>query len=251
MNVDIKVSEESSQSALTFMQRILGPVAEAADFLSDKVRFMRWKSAQKTLENAYNIAKARNLKVNEVPVKFLVPFLEKCSLEEESSNLIDKWAELLVSASQNYDIRLNRYVDILSQLGPEEVNILESMWIKTDPALMSKIPNFSLVYGNSSANDELTQNELFNAKIDQKTNVDEYGRLNFTTISVVQGHSILNYSTVSYLTESSVFVLENLGLTKVIARLSQSDTKGDRFTLKFQLTPLGYSFVKACIGGQT
>jgi hypothetical protein len=250
MNIDVKVSEETTHSTVVFTQRLLGPVAEAADFLSDKIRFMRWKSAQKTLGIAEEIVLRRGIKINEVPVKFLVPFLEKCSLEDEESELVKKWAELLVTAIADYNHRLISYADILAQLGPEEVHLLEAMWANTDPLIMGEVGNILEIYGKSSAYDREIRSELHTSKTNNDTNVDQQGRYTLMTMCSIKNlnNHPLTFQTGMYMFENSIFGLERLGLTKVVSDLDRKDAMNDYFALKAMLTPLGYSFVKACMG---
>lgn len=251
MNIEIKVGEASTQAAVAFTQRLLGPIAEATDFLSDKIRFMRWKSAQKTIEEAEKIAIERGIAVKEVPVKFLVPFLEKCSLEEDDSKLIEKWAELLVTAIDDYSHRLICYADILAQLGPEEVNILEAMWNKTNPKVMGTVENIIDIYGGGGATSRNSLSELHSASIDMKSGVDEIGRYLLFQITSVRdsNRGLYTSQTGSYLRENSIFWMEKLGLVKVVSNIDSEVDNFDHFVFKAQLTPLGYSFVKACRGG--
>jgi hypothetical protein len=97
----VDVPGDVTRSASNFLQRILGPVAEAIEFLSDKIRFYRFRSAIRTLERAKEITEASGITPKELPLKFLVPFLEDCSLEQEDSPFIEQWAKLLSSASKS------------------------------------------------------------------------------------------------------------------------------------------------------
>lgn len=124
MGTDIKIPEDASRDTLAFMQRLLGPVADASDFLGDKIRFYRWKSALRAIDRAADIARERNLEPGEVPLKFLVPFMEKASCEDLESELIEMWARLLARASTDYDSSLITFSDIISRLGPQEAEVL-------------------------------------------------------------------------------------------------------------------------------
>lgn len=99
VKINLKVPEDVTRDTVTFARRILGPLAEIGDLFSDKVRFLRFKSAAKTLNRAAEIAKEQGISPKAIPMKFLVPFIEDCSLEEEDSPFIDQWAALLASAS--------------------------------------------------------------------------------------------------------------------------------------------------------
>jgi len=84
-NITLKVPVDVTRSAVGFLQRILRPVAEATDFLSDKIRYYRFRSAIRTLERAQEITVQSGITPKELPLKFLVPFLEECSLEEDGA----------------------------------------------------------------------------------------------------------------------------------------------------------------------
>src|ERR1700704_5325898 len=99
--ISVHIPDDVVRSANEFLQRIIGPVAQAADLLSDKLRFVRFRSAIKTLEKDRALVEERKVELKELPAKFLVPFLETCSIEDESSELIDRWAALLASAAED------------------------------------------------------------------------------------------------------------------------------------------------------
>jgi hypothetical protein len=125
--INIEVPAEVTQENLRFLQRILGPAAEAADFLSDKIKFWRWQSALRTLDRARTMALDANIRPSEVPLKFLVPFLEKSSLEYEDG-MQERWAHLLLSASTTFDGLHNVYLNLLSMMSSEEAGILSKMY---------------------------------------------------------------------------------------------------------------------------
>jgi hypothetical protein len=58
-----------------------------------------------------------------VPAKFLVPFLEKASLEEPNSELVDLWANLLVSAAEEYNPHYVHFASIISQMSARQAQI--------------------------------------------------------------------------------------------------------------------------------
>jgi hypothetical protein len=99
----VKVPADVPRDIVGYLKRLGGPIAEAADFLSDKIRYYRFASAMKTLVRAKEINEQTGISPKEIPLKFLVPFLEDCSLEAEESPLIEQWAKLLSSASANFD----------------------------------------------------------------------------------------------------------------------------------------------------
>jgi hypothetical protein len=62
-----------------------------------------------------------------IPTKALVPLLEKASLEDPESALIEAWANLGASAALNYDVEVIEFLEILAKIGVRERNILERL----------------------------------------------------------------------------------------------------------------------------
>lgn len=146
----MNLPEPIGQAALAFFQKLLGPVGEAAEFLSDKIRFYRWKSSLRVLQRAREIAQKNDLDVKEVPLKFLIPFMERSSLEDESDDeLIERWATLLAQATKDPNSIRPIFVDILSRLSAESVKALEKI-VSTrmmDSIRSSKISAFERAAG--------------------------------------------------------------------------------------------------------
>lgn len=136
----MSLPEPISQGALVFFQKLVGPVGEASEILSDKIRFYRWRSALATLEKARKFAAKKNIKPEEVPIKFLVPFLESCSLEEEGSELEDYWARILTGAIQDKRLAKNVYIDVLKSSTAAEIKVLDSLVDKKFDKLLRKAP---------------------------------------------------------------------------------------------------------------
>lgn len=127
---------------LGFLQKVIGPLAEVSEILSDQVRFFRWKSAVSTLDKARKFAEKRGVEVSEVPLKFLVPFLEGCSLEEEGSELTEYWAKLLAGAMSNKKLARNHFIDILKGASQEEMVLLDQLVDRKFITFMKKSPGF-------------------------------------------------------------------------------------------------------------
>ncbi|MEM7680245.1 MAG: hypothetical protein AAF182_04520, partial [Pseudomonadota bacterium] len=74
--------ENVINDASKFLQRLVGPIAEASDLLSDKIRLYRYENAIKTIKRAKEICAENKIEINEIPLAFLVPFLEASSMQE-------------------------------------------------------------------------------------------------------------------------------------------------------------------------
>ena len=102
------------------------PATELAGLLGDTVRLARVEVAAQITRKAKIIAQKYNLELVAPPIKFLAPFYEKSSLEEDVT-LQDKWAELLVSASSAQNVNYNRYISIISELSSEHLLALDGI----------------------------------------------------------------------------------------------------------------------------
>lgn len=110
---------------------LISPITQWAGLKGDQLRHKREllriqqdAVLNRIAESAYKKIEAEALEVEPVPTKFLVPFLERASLEEEESELCDRWADLLVSAATGYDPSMIRFAAVLAEIGPGEVGFL-------------------------------------------------------------------------------------------------------------------------------
>lgn len=133
----IELPSEVTKEATAEFKRLISPLCEGAELLSDKIRFYRFRSALLALREAKRLAKESDIDFKNVPIKFLVPFLENCSLEDEDSELINLWANLLTSAADSYDSSLNTFTKILSEIGPREASLLKNIIQTADESIFS------------------------------------------------------------------------------------------------------------------
>ena len=115
------------KESLPFLIKIFGPLAEGGEYVSDQIRYFRWKSSVKMMNKAKIFAEENGLKNQEVPFKILVPLIEKSSLEDEDSPLIDVWAKLLATASHDPEAVESVFVNLLSQLTYSEVQLIDNL----------------------------------------------------------------------------------------------------------------------------
>lgn len=108
------------------------PSAEFSGLLADQVRLYRWKAATRIVDRAKKFAKAQGIFPKQIPFKFLVPFIELASLEDEDGPLTDMWAQLLVRATDQYESKLAAFTRILSEIGGVEAELLQELFKKGD-----------------------------------------------------------------------------------------------------------------------
>ncbi|WP_315765239.1 MULTISPECIES: Abi-alpha family protein [unclassified Bradyrhizobium] len=110
--------------ALTDMIR---PFSERRGLRADLLRLQREEVIIEIARKARQRAAEEHVAISAVPNKFLVPFLEKASTEEVDSELVERWADLLLTASSKYESRYLLYTSILAHLGPEDAAFLRKM----------------------------------------------------------------------------------------------------------------------------
>lgn len=124
-----KVSESIERGTKEIRQLsydFLSPsVKEAGKLIADKIRYFRLKNAIETMKKAKNKVSSAGLSLNHVELKTLLPLLEGASLEDHS-DMVEKWAGLLSSASVS-DKSMVSFVYILKELSPADANVLDAI----------------------------------------------------------------------------------------------------------------------------
>ncbi len=249
MSGDEEKSDGGKSAMTSLMLDLLGPTAkEVGATLGDHVRYYRWRSAVWITERAKRIAKKRGETLGSVPLKFLVPFMEKASLEDEGSKLSEKWAELLANASTAYNANHSKYIDTLAKLDGVDCEILETIFSTIPSIFFFGADNFSQPTwveeieekGFSKVTGIVRKPETWNragrlVEAIAERNVPNFQSMNMEDFDL--GVRLLN--------------LAALGLVWVHSGVYSEDMFGpDRdsryFLIMAELTPLGFNFVKAC-----
>lgn len=124
MPVDIKI--EGTKEISNALVEIFSPVTNLLGTLGDRVRIYRQLSLLRSLKRAKEIASEEGLKLNEPPLKFLVPYLEDCSLESPDDDvLIEMWAKLLASSAAHPRPEHNIFIRVLRELTASEAKLIE------------------------------------------------------------------------------------------------------------------------------
>lgn len=109
---------------------IFRPFTEARGLKADQIRLQREDVLIEIGKRARERSNIEGAEIKPVPLKFLVPFLEKASLESLEGELIDRWSNLLLQASLEFGEELLVFIDILSKIGPREVDYLNALFCK-------------------------------------------------------------------------------------------------------------------------
>lgn len=117
-----------------FLSNVFGiPITTSVGMLQDKLAVVRWERQLRLADRVREITHARAIsgQPTSVPPRLAVPIIENASLEEDNY-LQDLWAHLLSAAMNsetNSNVR-NAFVDIIKQLEPIDVKILELCYKK-------------------------------------------------------------------------------------------------------------------------
>ena len=232
------------------MLDLLGPAAkELGATLGDHVRYFRWRSAVWIMKRAKATAESRGEKLGSAPLKFLVPFLEKASLEEEGSTLSEKWAELLANAATGYDGNYSKYIDMLAKLDGEDCEILEEIFRSIPSIFYFGAGNFS----QPTWVDEIEPKGLQKVTgiIGPMQRWAKPGRL----VVGLEEKDVPNFQSMNMEDFDPGVRLLNLAAMGLVwvhsgVYVTTSDNVPDRryFVILAELTPLGFNFVKSCMG---
>lgn len=113
-----------------FFSKIMGESIDATcGILADTLKYKRWESQIKLVEKAEKLIKEKKLKkfVSVTP-KLALPIFQNASIEDDDF-LHDMYAKLLVSAiDPEFQTRRTAFVEILRQLEPIDIKILQAMY---------------------------------------------------------------------------------------------------------------------------
>lgn len=212
---ELEISDKEAQNFLNLL--VPDFVKQLGGILGDQVRYWRFKNACKIANKAKDLITESRLNVGKVPLKILSPLLENASLEEDEV-LQDKWAKMLANAATSKISIKPVYVEILKELSPLEVKILDVIFNE-----ISKIADYKQRKTVQFSKQKVQQVfKLSEEEIDLI--IENLYRLNL--LQAPQGHGVaLGTGSGSY-----GFVL--------------------RTTDIFESTTLGFNFVLACKFGE-
>jgi hypothetical protein len=126
-SISTEIPRESSGRLLDALTDLLRPISERRGLRADQIRLQREQVLIEIASKARKRLALESAPVSPIPNKFLVPFLERASLEEEGNELSDRWADLLVRAATAYTPGLVRFTAVLSEIGPGEAAFLKKI----------------------------------------------------------------------------------------------------------------------------
>jgi hypothetical protein len=126
VEIKTEIPKESSGRALDALTDLIRPLSESFGLIGDKIALHRQKVLHEIAKRTRKRLETLNKDVKPIPPKFLVPLLEKASLEDvNDEKLMDMWSNLLVtSATENVEL-LGQYSTILAEITSDQVRLME------------------------------------------------------------------------------------------------------------------------------
>ncbi|MCO6187206.1 hypothetical protein [Rhizobium sp. L1K21] len=217
------------------------PFTEARGLRADQIRLQREdvlieiaRRARLRLEEEGEVAQA-------IPLKTMVPLLEKASLEDPTDEeMIQRWADLLAAEASNPGENRRWHIDTLASIDGWQAHLLEEISAREPARSFFEIQNFT----REAAIEEfmLTVNDA--ARVPKSDVVAVLEKLRGFTL-FFDGADIPNaneFELKDFDEAPALLQLDALGLVWVQAT---SFVAGDErsFVFNAQLTPLGHSFV--------
>jgi hypothetical protein len=240
INIKSSTIEKGLELAKEFIGKLIGPSAEELGlFLSDNIKYLRYKNQIRILLKARKYVQDRNISTKEIPLKILVPLLENSSLEE-NEELQEKWAVMITNlCDSDFNLQSQIFPYILSQISKEEFHQLKILGEKENSYIKDKNEYWSYIYDNSVG--EILPNEI---KILEKklTNVEQEGFI--LPFYGFQKANMLRLGIVKELPPTVEIIDFRPSNDKVGSSLSE--TKYANEDIGYRITELGKSFLKIC-----
>jgi hypothetical protein len=252
LEVKAEIPQKSVARLVDSLTDIIRPFTESRGLRADQIRLQREDILIEIARKARLRAEVEGIDINPVSMKLLVPFLEKASTEDTDAEMHDRWAALLLSASQEFHARHLTFLDILSRLSSEEAKILERVGFSYKAFPETSYPdghmeqNWALVHsriGSLFCPD--SEYETARTIWEEFMNIDLiYGKVMHACIKYQNGGSAYFYSefgSPGMPGFRSIEILQRERLVEV-ERLKNLSVEA----AFFNLTHLGISFVRDC-----
>jgi hypothetical protein len=253
-----EIPKESMGRALDALVDMIRPFTEARGLRADNIRLQRTEVAYKIAKMTREAAELQNATLTAPPTKFLVPFLEKASLEDRDVELHTRWSSLLLSASTHYDARHLTFIDIMSRPSSDEIKLLEDVCLPQFRFADDFYPDGYVV---ANQHNTTAFCSLVGKQVPPVTNedlrrlFDRYVIEHPLAFGKITYAKIYNAAHIKFVTEYGIpkgqreLSLEILEHEKLV-QFHTSERAGTAVTVGyFDVTSLGLAFVNACCPG--
>jgi hypothetical protein len=254
LKVQAEIPPESTGRALDALVDIIRPFTEARGLKADQLRLQRAEIAYEIAKIAKAEADLEKLSLIPPPTKFLVPFLERASLEDKDKQLHTRWASLLLSAPTHYDARHVTYIDILSRLSSEELLLLEDICLSDKMFPLTSYPDGHLLHNAMNAEkasfsfnvSDLTEGRrraIFSQLLESQNMT--YGRIMYASLGGTADRQVL-YSEFGGPLQPKYHPLELLERERLLEFRQIRGTGAGAEIAYLSVTYLGVDFVRDC-----
>jgi len=136
INIDVGAKAElkaeipasASGNLINALTDLIRPISERRGLRADMLRLQREEVLIEIAKRARARLEIERAPIEPIPNKFLIPFLEKASLEDPDDEfMIEMWSQLLAGAATRKAARNNRFVSIMEELNGRQANLLRSI----------------------------------------------------------------------------------------------------------------------------
>jgi hypothetical protein len=247
--MEVSLSDDGIRQTIgRCLQQFLGPTAEeAGQLIADQVRFLRWRALVKIVDRARRYTKENPRVTSSVPLKFLVPFVEQASLQDEDGQISEMWSKLLANARDSYDDRYVTFLGILNSLGPGEAVILKEMWRTVDSRDLFSVDTAANPIWHLENNTERSPSNVCSFTFSREVTVDDF-LANGTIVFFFDEDNMPNMNELNFQGITEFIELQHLqalGLVWVYQG-PVSTPRHRHYVLIGRLTTFGHDFVEAC-----
>lgn len=134
--IKTEVPAEVTGNLVDALTDIIRPFSEKRGLKADILRLQREDVLIEIAKKAHRRMAIEGAPIEPIPQKFLVPFLERASLEDSNDTvMVDLWSNLLASAAGKTSKQNNRFISILEEINGNQALILKSILCSADGAV--------------------------------------------------------------------------------------------------------------------
>ncbi len=246
-------NEVAKAAGKALSETFSGPAGSIGELISDRIRFARWRQSLNILKKAKEVADSEGRELTQPELKFLVPFMEACSVEGDPE-LTDIWARLLVDEScQKSPINLS-ILTVLKSISVNEAHCLEEI---SHHSNNKPLAHLKIVKGTANWHGKLID-EFFTAHKDNLEDGLQSGAAENEIFSKLNGFGYdfkfsLNEFRVEVFSEGAtrwlteITSLVSLGVAEISALETEAFFGPPPILRVVQPTLLGWELVKKCI----
>jgi len=118
-DAELIVPKSVTDGAGAVLVRLFGPFMEQADLWAEKIKAKRMENALSVIKRFQDLEKDASIKIDNIPIKFIAPFFEGASAEDDPK-IQEMWANLLNNQISTSGLNGNLYANILKNMNKSQ-----------------------------------------------------------------------------------------------------------------------------------